>query len=114
MHQDVAKIRDLNDRFRRGDPSVPGEVLLTPGICELIDGSLINQALLLSTIRAFDAFTEDNDPYGEHDFGAFMLEDQKCFWKLDVYDPKLEMAALDATDVALSRRVLTVMLVTEY
>ena len=25
---------------------------------------------LLAKVRAFDAFTDDNDPHGEHDFGA--------------------------------------------
>ncbi len=114
MHSDTAKIRTLNDRFRKGDPGVPGQILLTRGIVDLIDGSLSAQALLAGIIRGYDAFTTENDPHQEHDFGAFVFCDQKCFWKIDIYDTTLKMAPLDPTDTGLSRRVLTVMLAEEY
>jgi len=32
-------------------------------------------------VRAFDAFTNDNDPHGEHDFGAIDEGGVRCFWK---------------------------------
>jgi len=34
-------------------------------------------------VESFDSFTEDNDPHGEHDFGAFEHEAQRIFWKID-------------------------------
>ena len=32
-------------------------------------------------VRALVAFTPDNDPYGEHDFGSFEYAGKKIFWK---------------------------------
>jgi hypothetical protein len=37
-------------------------------------------------VRDFVDFTEDNDPYGEHDFGSFTVSGVKIFWKIDYYD----------------------------
>ena len=34
---------------------------------------------LVGAVKAFDAFTEDNDPYGEHDFGAIELDGER-YW----------------------------------
>jgi hypothetical protein len=33
---------------------------------------------------------EDNDPHGEHDFGAFEHEGQRIFWKIDYYAPDMD------------------------
>ena len=41
---------------------------------------------LLDLVRWFDAFTPDNDPYGEHDFGSFSYAGETFFWKWDYYD----------------------------
>ena len=37
-------------------------------------------------VRDFSDFNEDNDPYGEHDFGSFTVSGVKVFWKMDYYD----------------------------
>ena len=47
------------------------------------------QAAILAKVIAFDAFTEDNDPHGEHDFGAFDHAEHRIFWKIDYYDQAL-------------------------
>jgi len=53
--------------------------------------------------------------YGEHDFGSFELEGVgHIFWKMDYYDPSLEYDSENPADLALTRRILTVMLVEEY
>jgi hypothetical protein len=59
-------------------------------------------------------FTDDNDPYGEHDFGSFGLCNRKFFWKIDYYDPQLEYGSEDPTDPQKTTRVLTLMLAEEY
>ncbi len=65
-------------------------------------------------MRDFEDFTADNDPYGEHDFGAFQLGGEKLFWKIDYYDLALEMGSPDPADPAVTRRILTIMLAEEY
>ena len=44
-------------------------------------------ARAFAMVSHFDAFTPDNDPYGEHDFGSIDLDGEKLFWKID-YSPK--------------------------
>ena len=68
----------------------------------------------LAAVRTFDTFTRDNDPHGEHDFGAFAVDGEKCFWKIDCYDKSLEHGSEDPADPELTVRVLTVMLAEEY
>ena len=63
---------------------------------------------------AFDAFTEDNDPHGEHDFGAFDHAGHRIFWKIDYYDQSLEFGSENPADPAKTTRVLTIMLADEY
>ena len=61
----VERIRELNDDFRR--TFVGGAVMITAGV-EAMPAE--QRRSLLAKVRAFDAFTEENDPHGEHDFGA--------------------------------------------
>lgn len=68
-------------------------------------------------MRRFDAFTEDNDPHGEHDFGAFGIEGipEKIFWKIDYYaDACGTFGSEDPADPARCFRVLTIMLASDY
>lgn len=103
-------IAGLNDLFR--ETFLTGRVLLTDGIRSLPDD--VRQAII-TKVRTFDAFTPDNDPYGEHDFGAF---DQpgagKIFWKIDYYDVDFRCHSPDPVDPKVTRRVLTIMLAEEY
>ena len=59
------RIRALNDAFRR--TFVGGMVMITAGVEAM---PVDQRRSLLAKVRAFDAFTDDNDPHGEHDFGA--------------------------------------------
>lgn len=61
-----------------------------------------------------EAFTEDNDPHGQHDFGAFTLDGRKIFWKIDYYDPSMEFGSEDPSDDEKTFRMLTIMLAEEY
>ena len=84
-------IRELNDRFRKGVPTgddIPGRVMLTSGIqhqtnTEAEPGKHLPK--LFEEIRSFDDFSSDNDPCGEHDFGALDSEGARVFWKIDYY-----------------------------
>ena len=39
--------------------------------------------LILKMVKEFNTFTEGNDPWHEHDFGAFEYKGEKIFWKID-------------------------------
>jgi hypothetical protein len=102
-------IRDLNDAFRR--TFIGGAVVITSGVEAMPTDQ---RRSLLQKVRAFDAFTGDNDPHGEHDFGAIEESGVRCFWKIDYYDRKTEMGSPDPADPSVTTRVLTVMLAEEY
>jgi hypothetical protein len=105
----TAAIRDLNDRFRRTLRG--GTVVMTRGV-EALGLATIRRAFV--RVKNFTAFTPDNDPYGEHDFGSFEVDGERFFWKIDTYDPTLTMGSTDPADPNMTRRVLTLMLADEY
>jgi len=111
------RIAELNDELRQSlfylpvDPRL-GRVMMTRGIAAL---RLSQKALLLQKVAAFDTFTEENDPYGEHDFGRIVLEDGTvCYFKIDYYAKDLEHGSEDSSNPAVTTRVLTIMLESEY
>ena len=105
-----SRIRELNDCFRR-EGQGRGSVMVTSGVQD--EGAeFVLQAI--AAVRRFDDFSEDNDPWGEHDFGAVEVMDQKVFWKIDYYTPDLSAGSENPANAALTHRVLTIMLATEY
>jgi hypothetical protein len=72
------------------------------------------QAMALRRVATFDDFMPENDPYGEHDFGAFDLAGRRFFWKIDQYDKNLEFGSSDPSDPEQTTRVLTLMLAEDY
>jgi hypothetical protein len=103
----TTKIRDLNDRFRQ--TLAGGRVVMTRGIADREDNSAV-----IARVRQFSDFSSDNDPYGEHDFGAFDHAGDKIFWKIDYYDRALQCGSEDPSDPEATTRVLTIMLADEY
>ncbi len=67
---------------------------------------------LLTLVRQFKNFNEDNDPYGERDFGSVLLDQQKYYFKIDYYDEKFQYGA-DPAEGPVSR-ILTIMHSSEY
>ena len=104
-----ARIRELNDTFRGTFSG--GQVLLTPGINDLPSDV---RAMAIRKVATFNAFTPDNDPHGEHDFGSFDLAGHKLFWKIDYYAPDLQGGSENPADSAKTTRVLTIMVAEEY
>ena len=99
-----AKIAALNDAARRNVMSY----LTSAGVISL-EPSIVGD--IYTAVRNFSRFTEDNDPYGEHDFGSFELHGQKIFWKLSCYGDRKQ--GIDQLDPR-CERVLTVMLAEEW
>lgn len=117
------RIARLNDLARRA-MGIVCVVVATEGILALSDA---DQSRLRELVETFDAFTPDNDPYGERDFGAIYQGVDgvwstlrpvdvaaTVFWKIDAYDRELRFGSEDPADPAVTRRVLTIMLASEY
>ena len=117
-------IAEQNDLFRKAltDPAalsaimvnkeqIIGQVLITQGISGE-DWAFI--AKVKDAVATFNTFTEDNDPYGTHEFGAFEIDGEKLFWKIDLYDENYEYGSQDPSNLAVTRRALTIMLASEY
>ncbi|MDG1371167.1 MAG: DUF3768 domain-containing protein [Paracoccaceae bacterium] len=103
-------IKQLNDALRTGE-SGEGVILITQGV--QAGGPEFLEAVM-GAVRGFSTFDEDNDPHGEHDFGAFDVGDDRLFFKFDYYDPTMTAHSADPTDPKVTRRVLTIMLANEY
>lgn len=84
---------------------------MTAGVDALPD---MVKAAVLQKVATFNGFNEDNDPYGEHDFGSFELCSRKFFWKIDYFDERCECGSDDPADPTKTTRVLTLMLAVEY
>ena len=107
----AAKIAALNDQFRK-DPARYGNAYTTVGVAAHRPG-FVRRAL--AATAAFEAFTVDNDPYGEHDFGSFQLDGETLFWKIEYFDKTdSDLGAEDPSDPVTTARVLTIMRADEY
>src|SRR5512134_3580358 len=99
----------LNDVFRttfRG-----GRVCMSSGVASLPDAL---RAEILRKVRAFTEFTEENDPYGQHDFGVVDIAEHRVFFKIDYYDALCECGSEDPTNPDVTTRVLTIFFADEY
>ncbi len=101
----MSKIAELNDRLRKHGG--PGRLVATQGV-NALGTETIN--LAVAAMRAFDSFTPDNDPYGEHDFGSFEVAGHKLFWKIEYYNRDMSAGSENPEDEAVTMRVLTIML----
>lgn len=103
----LCRLRALNDNARRY--LTDGKVVMTSGIAAL---ALDDQAAILDRVCKFDDFTPANDPWSEHDFGAFEHAGQRVFWKIDyLYE---ETQVKSAGEPPATTPVLTIMLAEEW
>lgn len=103
------RIRVWNDnlrQFHRG-----GMVVISRGIAAL-DRAV--WAEVVTAVARFDAFTADNDPYGEHDCAVVVIGELQIMWKIDYFDLTLLHHSDDPGDPEITKRVLTIMLAEEY
>ena len=103
------EICDLNDAFRQ--TGIGGRVMLSHG-ASLLEPDQIQE--LNRQVQCYEDFSEENDPYGEHDFGVFNIFGHKFFWKIDYYDKELRYGSEDPLNPDITERVLTIMLASEY
>ena len=91
----TAKIRQLNDALRK--TGTEGRIVITRGIVTMPPKKVRK---ILFAVKTYDAFTEDNDPYKEHDFGSDEIDGTRIFWKIDYYDRTLSVHSPDPSDPA--------------
>lgn len=105
MDSKTARIRALNDALRQ--TLTGGHAVITPGVAALGQAAV---ARIIKTIAVYDDFCNANDPYEEHDFGAF----DTIFFKIDYLDSTLTFHSPDPPNPMVTERVLTIMLAEEY
>lgn len=105
----TGSIRELNDAFRGS--LVGGKCVITAGVGAL---GPVTVSQLIEKVRQHSEFNSENDPYGEHDFGAFEHAGIRFFWKIDYFDASLVSGSEDPTDPTRTTRVLTLMKAEEY
>jgi hypothetical protein len=102
----AARIRELNDQLRC--KGIGGRVVITRGIQALGTAGVCQ---VLVAVARFDDFTEDNDPWGEHDCAVLDVEGRRVIFKVDLYEDP-EVKGTDGQSV--TTRVLTIMLAEEW
>jgi hypothetical protein len=107
--QGSARICALNDQLRRFGRG--GRSMITSGI-EALGAEAVTR--VLAAVAGFDAFTADNDPYGEHDCAILTVDGVRVLFKIDYYDRSLTYHSPDPSDPTVTERVMTVLLASEY
>jgi hypothetical protein len=105
----AARIRELNDQLRC--KGLGGRIVITRGIQALGPDGMRD---VLTAVARFDDFTEENDPRGEHDCAVLTVDGRRIIFKINYFDRDLRWHSPDASDPAVTERVLTVMLSEEY
>ena len=103
------RIRQLNDKFRRLQDS--GQVFFTG---DLVHENFEHRERVLKFVMTFEAFDEGDDPYGEHDFGAFDLDGRRYMFKIEYYDPSMVAGSEDPADPTKTVRVMSIFYASDY
>ena len=111
-------IAEHNDRFRNtwgADFTIPGQIVMTRAVAALSPAWMVR---LMQAIQQFSDFNEDNDPYGDHSFGAVEItvggETKTIWFKIDLYEENLEYGAEDPPDLEQTKRVMTILFPSDY
>jgi hypothetical protein len=100
---DTDRIRELNDVLRK--TGLGGR---TAYVGALAEAPSEEKEAVYTAVREFDHFPEGDDPYGEHDYGAFDLDGRRYSWKIDYYDKALEFGSENPADPSVTERVLSI------
>ena len=116
--QEAARIAAQNDAFRHSIlGTIPvaeapqGQFVMTRGVAALGPDA---QLELTRRVAAFDVFTADGDPQGWHEMGVIDLDGTTVWFKVDLYDVDYTYGSPEPSDPEQTRRVLTLLLPSEY
>lgn len=124
MSDQTHHIRRLNDMARTQPEIVNTTWLMTIGVQKLLTDKEDGPAAITSVrgritalrhaIATYSDWREENDPYGEHDFGTFEFLGERLFFRIDYFHPDHDTLAPVPGNIELCRRVLNIMLAEEY
>lgn len=103
--QKTAQVRHWNDLLRTTGLCRNGKVIVTGG---LVQADPILREQVVSAVRDFTDFTEDNDPHGEHDLGRFEVEGETFMFKIDYYALDELHGSEHPEDPAVTVRILSI------
>lgn len=116
--KEAALIAAQNDAFRRsilGATSVAdapkGQFVMTRGVAALGQDA---QLAFTRRVASFDAFNADSDPHGWHEMGVIEYDSTTVWFKVDLYDVDYKYGSPEPSDPEQTRRVLTLLLPSEY
>jgi hypothetical protein len=112
----TARSRELNDALRSCREPIAalianGSIMLTQALA-MRGEPFVSRAL--AAVAGFDEFSEDNDPWQEHDMAFLDVDGARIFFKVDYYDPEMRHLSADASNPEITRRVLTIGLASDY
>lgn len=102
-------IARLNDQLRK--TGTGGTVMITSALKQVTG---FDAATLITALADYAEFDVHNDPHGERDFGCLTLWGYDLLWKIDYYDTDLTFGSDDPANAEVTRRVLTVMLASDW
>ena len=116
--REAALIAAQNDAFRRsilGTTPVAdapqGQFVMTRGVAALGPDA---QLEFTRRVAAFDGFNADSDPQAWHEMGVIDLDGTTVWFKIDLYDVDYTYGSPEPSDPEQTRRVLTLLLPSEY
>jgi hypothetical protein len=104
-------VAELNDRFRANPHNGLGRFVVTRSVHDL-GPEFVMKAV--AAVKAFNNFTKDNDPYGEHNFFKFEVDGEELYWKCDYYDRTMRYGSPNPADPHVTVRIGTIMLCADY
>lgn len=102
-------IYHLNDLHREAIPA--SKLIISRGI-DRLGSTAVSE--IIEKVRSFEDFNDDNDPYGERDYGSFEYNGEKLYWKIDYYNKEYDGGSEDPSDPEKTSRILTIAKLSEY
>jgi len=113
LQNDVFRTSSVNPeaQMQKYQMGVEGQTVSTQGVRALSPFDMLD---VLEKVATFGTFTEENDPYGERNFGSFDHGGKRIIWRIDYYDNDYKYGSEKPSDPKQTKRVLTIMLASEY
>jgi hypothetical protein len=107
----MSRIASLNDQLRSSLDQRFGAIFLSHAVAST---GLAVQMSVREAVKTYSAFTPENDPNGEHDFGEFEVGDERYCWKIDCRDSAPEQKPAGSPYLGGKPRTLMIMFADEY